>query len=245
MSIPESQQVALVTGASRGIGRAIALDLAASGRLVIVNSLSRREAAEAVCEEIRAAGGRAEPCLFDVADAAACSAAAEALLARHSHIDIFINNAGTRKDALLVWTEPADWLRILMTNTGGFFHLAPTLVKAMIPRRFGRIVSIVSASAQMGVPGQCSYSASKAAVAAASRCLALEVATKGITVNCVSPGFIDTDMIADLPMDEIKQRIPMKRVGQPAEVASLVRHLCSAGAAYTTGQLIAVNGGIC
>ena len=238
------KQIALVTGASRGIGRAIALALAREGRHLLINFRSREEEAVHTLEAVKEAGGSGELLPFDVADANAASKAVEGVIEAHGRVDILVNNAGMRKDMLMIWMKHEDWQEVIDLNLGGFFNLTRPVLKSMLRRRFGRIVSISSTSGQMGTPGQVNYSAAKAGLIGASRALAKEVARRGVTVNVVAPGFIDTDMLDGLPMDRILPSIPARRVGQPQEVAAAVVYLCSRLAGYTTGAVIAVNGGI-
>ncbi len=237
-------KTALVTGASRGIGRAIALALADNGHHVIVNYRSRTDEAQETLSQIEAAGGSGELAPFDVADAAATDAAMEQIHTAHGALDVLVNNAGIRRDMLMIWMEQKDWQEVIDTNLTSFFNVTRHVVKEMAKKRRGRIVTITSTSGLTGVSGQTHYSASKAGLIAASKSLAREVAKRNITVNAVAPGFIKTDMIDDLPIEEVKFSIPMNRLGQPEEVAALVAFLCSPAAAYITGQTIAVNGGI-
>ena len=239
------KQVALVTGASRGIGREIALALGGSGRHVIVNYRSQKTSAEEVVDEIIAEGGSAEICGFDVADSGETQKALDALYEKHDQIDILINNAGITRDALLVFMKSEEWEDVLNTNLSGFFNVTRIVVKKMLLKRKGRIVSISSTAGQLGQAGQVNYSASKAGLIGASKALSREIAKRKITVNVVAPGFTETDMLEGLPIDEIKKTIPMQRLGKASEVAATVLFLCSQEAAYITGQVIGVNGGLC
>ncbi len=236
---------ALVTGASRGIGAATALALARAGHPVILNYRSEDAAAEATRAAIEAAGGSAELCKFDVADAAAASAAMEKLLADEARpIGVLVNNAGVARDAPFPAIEREDWERVTRTTLDGFYNVTRPLVMPMVRRRWGRIINVSSVSGVIGNRGQVNYSAAKAGLIGATRSLAQEVAHRGVTVNAVAPGLIETDMIAGAPIEEILKHIPMRRLGKPEEVASLVAWLASPEAAYVTGQVIGINGGL-
>ncbi len=239
-----ANQTALVTGASRGIGQRIALKLAAAGRYVYINYATNRDGALETLAAIEAAGGRGELICFDVADPAQAEAGVAAILERHGHLDVLVNNAGITHDTLMVRMKPEAWQRVIDTNLTGFYNVTRLAVKAMIRKRFGRIVNITSAAGQMGQAGQVNYAASKAGLIGATKALAREVASRNITVNAVSPGFIETDMIRNLALDEAIKAIPMQRTGDPGEVAAAVAFFCSAEASYITGQVLGVNGGI-
>jgi 3-oxoacyl-[acyl-carrier protein] reductase len=238
------RQVALVTGGSRGIGRAICLELAKNGLYVIVNFLSNQKAAEETLELLQQAGGQGETVCFDVADQEGAERSLEALLTRHAAIDILINNAGVVADGLFVLMSPEEWTRVLNTSLHGFYNVTRPVLKRMITRKQGAIVVISSVSARLGHRGQTNYSAAKAGLEGACRSLAAEVARLGIRVNVVAPGLIETEMIQAVPRDILKQIIPMGRVGLPEEVANVVRFLCLEDASYITGQVISVNGGM-
>ena len=235
---------ALITGASRGIGAAVAEALAAQGNPVILNYRSSGDAAEAVKDRIEAAGGEAELCPFDVADAEESAAAMERLLAADAPIAVLVNNAGVVRDALLPVMKPEDWSLVVRTSLDGFYNVTKPLVMPMVRRRFGRIITITSVSGLVGNPGQTNYSAAKAGLIGATRALSKEIARRGVTVNAVAPGLIDTDMIAGAPVEEIVKAIPMRRLGKPEEVAALVAFLASEGAGYITGQVVGINGGL-
>jgi 3-oxoacyl-[acyl-carrier protein] reductase len=237
---------ALVTGASRGIGRAIAERLARDGYTVLINYQSNTSAAEATKEAIEVAGGKAELLPFDVSDGKAIETALTSWEEAHpgEHISVLVNNAGIRRDGLMVFMSEEDWHDVLRTTTEGFYYITHHLIGGMIRARKGRIVNITSISGVTGLPGQANYSAAKAALIGATKALSKEVAARKVTVNAVAPGFIATDMTADLDEAELKKTIPAGRFGQPEEVAALVGFLCSDEAAYITGQVINIAGGM-
>lgn len=237
---------ALVTGASRGIGRAIALRLAADGMPVLVNYKSGREAAEETASMIREAGGIAELLPYDVADGAAVDEAIEGWEQAHPDdvITVLVNNAGIRRDTLMIFMNDEAWHDVVDTTLDGFFYTTRRVLKGMLTRRQGRIINISSLSGLKGLPGQTNYSAAKAALNGATRALAQEVAPRGVTVNAVAPGFIRTEMTADLDEKELRKMVPLGRFGTPDEVADLVSFLASPRSAYITGQIISVNGGL-
>jgi 3-oxoacyl-[acyl-carrier protein] reductase len=237
----------LVTGSSRGIGRAIALNLAEAGYDLVVHCRSRREEAEAVQAEIVAKGRGARVVQFDISDRAASAAALEADVAAHGAYYGVVCNAGLTRDGAFPALSSEDWDQVLRTNLDGFYNVLHPLVMPMIRRRAaGRIVCITSVSGMIGNRGQVNYSASKAGVIGAAKALAVELAKRKITVNCVAPGLIDTDMLEpEVPVEQILKAIPMERTGTPEEVAAAVRFLLSAEASYITRQVLAVNGGLC
>ena len=237
---------ALVTGASRGIGRAIAERLAKDGYTVLINYHRNTEAAEATKAAIEANGGQAELLPFDVSDGQAIEAALTAWDEAHEgeHISVLVNNAGIRRDGLMVFMSEDEWHEVIKTTTEGFYYTTKHVLPAMVRARHGRIVNISSVSGVSGLPGQVNYSAAKAAIIGATKALSKEVAARKVTVNAVAPGFIATDMTADLDEAELKKTIPAGRFGQPEEVAALVAFLCSDEAAYITGQVIEIAGGI-
>ena len=237
----------LVTGSSRGIGRAIALRLAHSGYDVVLHCRSRREEADSAAAEIQALGRQARVLQFDIADRAASKAALESDVETHGAYYGVVCNAGLTRDGAFPALSDEDWDQVLRTNLDGFYNVLHPLVMPMIRRRAaGRIVCITSVSGMIGNRGQVNYSASKAGVIGASKALAVELAKRKITVNCVAPGLIDTDMLSDdLPLEEILKAIPMQRAGNAEEVAAAVQFLLSADASYITRQVLAVNGGLC
>lgn len=239
-------EYALITGGSRGIGRAIALELAHRGMPVIINYMSNTEAAEHAKAEIEALGVKAELMQFDTANPEAIEAAIEKWSGAHpdDYIQVLVNNAGVRRDNLMIFMQDEEWHQVLDTTLNGFFYLTRRLLKDMLTHRNGRVINVTSLSGIKGLPGQTNYSAAKAAVIGATKALAQEVAQRKVTVNAVAPGFIDTDMTKDLDVSELKKLVPMRRFGKPGEVASLVGFLASPEAAYITGQVISINGGL-
>lgn len=237
---------ALITGGSRGIGRAIAIKLAAAGYPILLNYKNNETAANEVAEQIKALGQQVELLPFDVANAESVKNAMETWMTNHpeDYIDVLVNNAGVRNDSLLTFMEDDQWNNVLNTTLNGFFYTTRAVIKNMILKRHGRIINISSISGISGLPGQVNYSSAKAALIGAVKALSKEVAARKITVNAIAPGFIESDMTKDLDVAELKKTIPAGRFGKPEEVASLVEFLVSDSASYITGQVIAIAGGM-
>jgi 3-oxoacyl-[acyl-carrier protein] reductase len=240
-------KIAVVTGGSRGIGRAISIALAEAGAFVLVNYRSNEDAAKETLRLIEEAGGKGELLGFDVADPESVNRGLKEAIGRHGRIDILVNNAGISIDQLLLRVSPTDLDMTWATNVNGPIYCAKACIRPMMKERWGRIINLSSVVAESGNPGQVAYSSSKAALLGLTRTLAREYASRGITVNAVAPGFIETDMTADLP-DAGKQSIidqtPLGRIGRPEEVAAAVVFLASEEASYITGQVVRVNGGM-
>ncbi len=239
------KKTAIVTGASRGIGRATAVELAKAGYYVIINFKSNESAAKETLNLVQSAGGEGETFQFDVADNIQTKDAVKTIVDHHKNIQVLINNAGINADNLFMLMSEEEWDSVMNTSLKGFYNITKPLLREMVRRKCGSIVSVSSLSALMPNRGQSNYAAAKAGMIAASRSLATEVARFGIRVNVVAPGLIETDMIKDAPVAEIKKMIPMARLGKPEEVAGVIRFLCSNDASYITGQVIGINGGIC
>jgi len=242
---PLAGQVALVTGASRGIGAAIARELASGGATVVGNYTSSPAAAEAVVAEIQAHGGKAWAHQANVADEQQVDELVKAVLEREGRLDVLVNNAGITRDGLLMRMKSSDWQSVIDLNLTGVFLCTRAVSRSMLKARSGRIINITSVVGLMGNPGQANYSAAKAGVIGLTRSSAAEFASRGVTVNAVAPGFIESDMTAELDKEPILKAIPMGRMGQASEVASAVRFLASdPAAAYMTGQVLQVDGGM-
>ena len=242
-----NMKYALVTGGSRGLGRAICHKLSQMGIPVLINYQSNQQAAEEVRDAICANGGSASLIRFDVSDKDQVTSALETWEKEHpeDYIAYLINNAGIRRDNVMFMMPEEDWHAVINTSLNGFFYVTRQLLPKMMMRKHGgRIVNMTSLSVLKGMAGQTNYSAAKAALIGATKALAQEAAARNVTVNAVAPGFIETDMTKDLPQDELKHLVPMKRFGKPEEVAALVGFLCSDDASYITGEVISINGGL-
>lgn len=235
----------LVTGSSRGIGKAIALRLARDGHQVVIHCRTRRDEADAVAAEIMAAGSSARVLQFDISKRDAAAAVLAADIEQHGCYYGVVCNAGVARDAAFPAMTGEEWDQVVSTNLDGFFNVLNPLVMPMVQRRKpGRIVTLASVSGLVGNRGQVNYSAAKAGIIGATKALALELAKRAITVNCVAPGLIETDMTSEVPMDEVLKMIPARRIGRPEEVAAAVSFLISEDASYITRQVISVNGGL-
>ena len=239
-------KIALVTGGSRGIGKAISVRLGLEGYHILVNYRSNETEALDTLEQIRLAGGEGELLQFDVSDPDAVKGALDEWHSANpdKQISILVNNAGVNRDNLMVFMSDEEWKDVMSTNLDSFFYVTRHLLTNMLVGKWGRIVNIVSLSGQKGLPGQVNYSASKGAVIAATKALAMEVGKKKVTVNAVAPGFIRTDMTKDMDEKQLSAMVPLRRFGEPEEVAVVVSFLVSEGASYITGETISVNGGM-
>lgn len=237
---------ALVTGGSRGIGRAVCVKLAQMGYHIIINYASNAAEAGKTLELVRQAGQDGEMLKFDVSDRRQTLFAIETWEKAHpeEYIEVLVNNAGIRRDDVLAFMQEEDWSRVLDITLGGFYNVTQSLLQPMLVHKFGRIINMASVSGMKGMPGQTNYSTAKGGIIAATKALAQEVARKNITVNAVAPGFIKTDMVEGLDEDTLKKTIPANRFGIPEEVAELVGFLASPAAGYITGSVISINGGL-
>jgi 3-oxoacyl-[acyl-carrier protein] reductase len=244
--VNDRKETILVTGASSGIGRAIATRLAADGFTVVVHYGRNRDGAAATTAAIDELGGEHRTLSFDIADAASCRAAIEADIDAHGAYYGIVCNAGMTRDGAFPMLSEEDWTRVIDVNLNGLYNVLHPAVMPMLKRRKpGRIVTVSSVSGLMGNRGQSNYSAAKAGIIGATKALAIEFAKRQVTVNCVAPGLIESEMTASLPLEELLKAIPANRIGQPEEVAGVVSFLCSPDASYVTRQVIAVNGGLC
>ncbi len=241
-----SNKAALVTGGSRGIGRAIVLKLAEKGYHVLINYVANESEASQTLGMVKENGGTGELLKFNVADKQHVDVVLGTWIEAHPGlpIEVLVNNAGIRQDALMIWMTDDQWRNVLGTSLDAFYYVTRLVISGMLTRKYGRIVNIVSLSGMKGMPGQTNYSAAKAGVIGATKALAQEVARRGVTVNAVAPGFIKTEMTRDLKEADLKPLIPMQRFGEPDEVADAVVFLASPAASYITGNVLNINGGL-
>lgn len=237
---------ALVTGGSRGIGRAICLKMASMGYFVLINYKKNQEEADKTLSAIQESGGEGELLAFDVSRKEEIQQTLGGWIEKNPEkfIEVLVNNAGIREDVLMMWMKDEQWENVLHTNLDSFFYVTRLVLNGMLMKRYGRIINIVSLSGLKGLPGQTNYSAAKGGVIAATKALAQEVGRRGVTVNAVAPGFISTDMTTDLPEKDLKALIPVNRFGKPEEVAYAVGFLASEEASYITGEVLSINGGM-
>ena len=242
----DEKKVAIVTGASRGIGRATAVELAKTGYYVIINYNASEAAAAETLAQVQAAGGQGEVCKFDVANAEEVKQALAKIVETHKRIDVLVNNAGVTADGLFMMMGEDEWGKVINTTLNGFYNVTKPVLREMVRKKRGAIVSVSSVSAMNPNRGQANYAAAKAGLNAATSSVAKEVARFGIRVNAVAPGPVETDMLSAMPIpaDQIKNIIPMARVGKPEEIARVIRFLCSDDASFITGQVISANGGM-
>jgi 3-oxoacyl-[acyl-carrier protein] reductase len=242
----EIKRYALITGGSRGIGKAAAIQLAKDGFYVLINYHTNHKEAGLTLEEIQKSGGEGELLPFDVSNLQSVEEAIGNWKETHkeAYIEVLVNNAGITRDGLMVFMSAEQWKEVISTNLDSFFYVTSQLLHDMLIRKKGRIISVVSLSGQKGQPGQVNYSAAKAGVIAASKSLAMEIGKKKVTVNCVAPGFIKSDMTKDLDEEQLKKIIPLNRFGNCQEVADVISFLASEKSSYITGEVISVNGGM-
>ena len=240
------RKYALVTGGSRGIGRAVSIKLASMGYHVLINYVSNKAEADRTLQMVREAGGDGETMQFDVADANQTKDILQAWQSAHAdeYVEVLVNNAGIRRDSIMMFMPEEDWHSVIDTTLNGFYYVTQTLLQQMLVHKYGRIINLASVSGLKGLPGQTNYSAAKGGIIAATKALAQEVARKNVTVNAVAPGFIETDMTDGLDVDALKKTIPSQRFGKPEEVAELIGFLASDKAGYITGDVISINGGL-
>lgn len=241
------QKYALITGGSRGIGRAVCIQLAKDLEYnLLINYSSNKEAALQTLSEVESLGGKGEILQFDVTNAESVNKAFDLWheTNKDAIIEVIVNNAGITRDGLFMWMKPEDWNSVVNTSLNGFYNVTNALIQKLLVNKYGRIINMVSVSGLKGTPGQVNYSAAKAAVIGATKALAQEVAKRNVTVNAVAPGFIQSDMTADLDEKELKKMIPANRFGKAEEVADLVSFLASSKSSYITGEVININGGI-
>ena len=237
---------ALVTGGSRGIGRAVCIKMAEAGYHVLINYKGNEAAAQETLEAVKAKGSTGELMPFNVGDAAEVQQVLGSWVEnnKEQQIEVLVNNAGIREDSLMFWMNEAQWSNVLNISLNGFFNVTKQVLNGMLLKRYGRIINMVSLSGIKGLPGQTNYSAAKAGVIGATKALAQEVAKRGVTVNAVAPGFIRTDMTAELNEKELAAQVPMNRFGTAEEVADAVAFLASRSAGYITGEILNINGGL-
>lgn len=239
----EDKKVALITGASRGIGKSCAIEFAKSGYFTIINYASNDEAAKSVLQEISAVGGEGAAIKCDVGDSVAVKAMIDEITAKYKRVDVLVNNAGITRDNLIIRMKEEDWINVINTNLNSLFFVTAPISKIMMKQRSGCIINISSICGVYGNAGQTNYSAAKAGMIGFTKALAKELASRGITVNAIAPGFIETDMTHNLDKGKIAQRIPLGRLGSPDDIAQAVKFLAASGS-YITGQIIGVDGGL-
>ncbi len=240
------KKYALVTGGSRGIGRAVSIKLASMGYHVLINYVSNKAEADRTLQMVRDAGGDGETMQFDVANGSQIKEVLQTWQENHAdaYVEVLVNNAGIRRDNIMVFMPEEDWHSVISTSLDGFYYVTQALLQPMLVHKYGRIINLASVSGLKGLPGQTNYSAAKGGIIAATKALAQEVARKNVTVNAVAPGFIETDMTDGLDVATLKKTIPSQRFGKPEEVAELIGFLASDKAGYITGDVISINGGL-